>query len=165
MQRLASRTLANIPPAVRRPQYDRAALQIGMAHIGVGAFHRCHQAEYVDDMLEARFGPWGLVGINLFPPRLSRPPRPPGLSLFAHASRWRSRRNAGNWFNQARHRRPGCRERRGRRRCAGRARDQSRDDDCDGKGLLPHSRFGGSRPREPQRSRPISGAHFHLALC
>ncbi len=71
MQRLASRTLANIPPAVRRPQYDRAALQIGMAHIGVGAFHRCHQAEYVDDMLEARFGPWGLVGINLFPPRLT----------------------------------------------------------------------------------------------
>jgi len=42
-----------------------------MAHIGVGAFHRCHQAEYVDDMLEARFGPWGLVGINLYPPRLA----------------------------------------------------------------------------------------------
>ena len=42
-----------------------------MAHIGVGAFHRCHQAEYVDDMLEARFGPWGLVGINLYPPRLT----------------------------------------------------------------------------------------------
>ena len=71
MQRLSSRTLPNLPPSARRPQYDRQALQIGMAHIGVGAFHRCHQAEYVDDMLEARFGPWGLVGINLYPPRLT----------------------------------------------------------------------------------------------
>jgi fructuronate reductase len=42
-----------------------------MAHIGVGAFHRCHQAEYTDDALEARFGPWGVVGINLKPPRLA----------------------------------------------------------------------------------------------
>jgi fructuronate reductase len=71
MQRLSSRTLSNLPPAVRRPRYDREALQVGIAHIGVGAFHRCHQAEYVDDMLEARFGPWGLVGINLYPPRLA----------------------------------------------------------------------------------------------
>jgi fructuronate reductase len=71
MQRLTSQIISDIPPTVRRPHYDRAALQIGLAHIGVGAFHRCHQAEYIDDMLEARFGPWGLVGINLFPPRLS----------------------------------------------------------------------------------------------
>jgi fructuronate reductase len=42
-----------------------------MAHIGVGAFHRCHQAEFVDDMLEARFGPWGLLGVNLKAPRLA----------------------------------------------------------------------------------------------
>jgi fructuronate reductase len=33
--------------------------------------HRCHQAEFADDMLEAKFGPWGIVGINLFPPRLA----------------------------------------------------------------------------------------------
>jgi fructuronate reductase len=43
-----------------------------MAHIGVGAFHRCHQAEFTDDMLEARFGPWGVVGINLYPPVLAK---------------------------------------------------------------------------------------------
>ena len=42
-----------------------------MAHIGVGAFHRCHQAEYADDMLEARFGPYGIVGVNLAGPRLA----------------------------------------------------------------------------------------------
>ena len=43
---------------------------IGMAHLGVGAFHRCHQAEFTDDMLERRFGSWGVVGVNLRPPRI-----------------------------------------------------------------------------------------------
>ncbi len=55
---------------IRRPRYDRAALGIGMAHLGVGAFHRCHQAEFTDDALEAEFGPWGVIGINLRPPLL-----------------------------------------------------------------------------------------------
>jgi len=71
MQRLGSEALAQIDPQVRRPRYDRRALEIGMAHIGVGAFHRCHQAEYTDDMLEAAFGCWGVVGVNLKPPRLT----------------------------------------------------------------------------------------------
>lgn len=71
MQRLSSQALKALPPGLRGPGYDREQLTIGMAHIGVGAFHRCHQAEYTDDMLEARFGPWGVVGINLHPPRLA----------------------------------------------------------------------------------------------
>jgi fructuronate reductase len=71
MRRLNAGALANLPQAVRRPGYDREATQIGMAHIGVGAFHRCHQAEYADDLLEVGFSRWGLVGINLFPPRLA----------------------------------------------------------------------------------------------
>ncbi len=71
MRRLSPSLLATLPATVRRPGYDRDRLRVGMAHIGVGAFHRCHQAEYTDDMLEARFGPWGVVGINLQPPRLS----------------------------------------------------------------------------------------------
>ena len=60
-----------LPQAVRTPGYDRGALRIGMAHIGVGAFHRCHQAEFTDDALEARFDRWGVVGINIRPPRLA----------------------------------------------------------------------------------------------
>ncbi len=70
MRRLAQASLSDLAPSVRRPHYDRARLHVGMAHIGVGAFHRCHQAEFTDDMLEARFGPWGVIGINLYPPRL-----------------------------------------------------------------------------------------------
>lgn len=72
MQRLNAESAALLPDHVRRPRYDIASLKIGMAHIGVGAFHRCHQAEYTDDMLEASFGPWGVLGVNLRPPRLDR---------------------------------------------------------------------------------------------
>jgi fructuronate reductase len=71
MRRLSRRLLTELPRSARRPSYDRDKLTIGIAHIGVGAFHRCHQAEFVDDMLEARFGPWGLLGVNLKPPRLT----------------------------------------------------------------------------------------------
>src|SRR5208282_422665 len=71
MRRLTRGILAELPRSVRRPQYDREKLTIGMAHIGVGAFHRCHQAEFVDDMLEAQFGPWGVLGVNLKAPRLA----------------------------------------------------------------------------------------------
>jgi mannitol-1-phosphate/altronate dehydrogenase len=49
--RLSNALLAHLPMDVQRPAYDRAALQPGMAHIGVGAFHRTHQAEYTDDLL------------------------------------------------------------------------------------------------------------------
>ena len=71
MRRLSSSILPELPPSVRQPQYDRDRLKIGMAHIGVGAFHRCHQEEFIDDMLETRFGPWGILGVNLTAPRLA----------------------------------------------------------------------------------------------
>ncbi len=71
MRRLSRSVLSELPPSVRQPQYDRETLQIGIAHIGVGAFHRCHQAEFIDDMLEARFGRWGVLGVNLMAPNLS----------------------------------------------------------------------------------------------
>jgi fructuronate reductase len=71
MRRLSRGVLPELPPSVRQPRYDRESLKIGMAHIGVGAFYRCHQAEFIDDMLEARFGKWGVLGVNLTAPNLS----------------------------------------------------------------------------------------------
>ncbi len=62
--------LPHLPATVRRPAYDRSALRAGMAHLGVGAFHRCHQEEFTDDALEQRFDRWGVIGINIRPPRL-----------------------------------------------------------------------------------------------
>jgi fructuronate reductase len=71
MRRLSRSLLPELPRSVRQPQYDRESLEVGMAHIGVGAFHRCHQAEFIDDMLEARFWRWGVLGLNLRAPSLA----------------------------------------------------------------------------------------------
>jgi len=68
---LKNALLARLPKEVQRPAYDRAALKPGMAHIGVGAFHRTHQAEFTDDLLHHSFDRWGLVGINIRNPRLA----------------------------------------------------------------------------------------------
>jgi fructuronate reductase len=69
--RLRAATVDRLPPSVRRPPYDRSQLRPGILHLGAGAFHRCHQAEYTDDALETAFGPWGIVGVNLRPPAVS----------------------------------------------------------------------------------------------
>jgi len=71
MRRLSRHLLQELDRSARRPSYDRDRLEIGIAHIGVGAFHRCHQAEFIDDMLEARFGRWGVLGVNIRLPRLA----------------------------------------------------------------------------------------------
>ena len=58
-------------PRCSGPATTAPRSRVGMAHIGVGAFHRCHQAEYTDDLLASRFDRWGVVGINIRPPRLA----------------------------------------------------------------------------------------------
>jgi fructuronate reductase len=63
--RLSNTTLGQLAPSVRRPAYDRAALEPGIVHLGLGAFARGHLAEYTEDALERRFGAWGLVGASL----------------------------------------------------------------------------------------------------
>ncbi len=46
--------------------YDRAACEIGMVHIGYGAFHRAHQAVYLDDYMQATGDlRWGIAAVNL----------------------------------------------------------------------------------------------------
>ncbi|MGB7249370.1 MAG: hypothetical protein WBC73_10555, partial [Phormidesmis sp.] len=37
---------------VHLPQYNRADVANGIVHIGVGGFHRSHQALYIDKYLE-----------------------------------------------------------------------------------------------------------------
>ena len=64
MTRLSAATFTRLP-------YDRSGVAVGHAHIGVGAFHRAHQAEFADDLLALAPGPWGIVGINLRPPDLT----------------------------------------------------------------------------------------------
>jgi mannitol 2-dehydrogenase len=53
---------------VARPDYDRSRVGVGIVHIGVGGFHRAHQALAVDRLL--RLGnayEWGICGVGLMP--------------------------------------------------------------------------------------------------
>ena len=53
-------------PAVVRPGYRRADVTPGIAHIGVGNFHRVHEALYVEACLQLPHqSSWGIVGIGL----------------------------------------------------------------------------------------------------
>ncbi|PLK70299.1 mannitol dehydrogenase family protein [Rhizobium sp. TH135] len=63
LQRLSSTT--GLPDTVRQPQFDRTKLKPGIVHIGIGAFHRAHQAVFTQRALEAEFGPWGIIAVNL----------------------------------------------------------------------------------------------------
>lgn len=56
---------AALPPGVRTPAYDRAAHGEGIVHLGLGAFHRAHQAPYTEEALEAAGGDWRIVGVSL----------------------------------------------------------------------------------------------------
>jgi mannitol 2-dehydrogenase len=65
---LSDRTLADLPADVLRPTYDRDGLVAGIVHVGVGGFHRAHQAMYVDRLLargEAR--EFAICGVGVLP--------------------------------------------------------------------------------------------------
>jgi mannitol 2-dehydrogenase len=62
---LRQSTLAALPEAVRRPTYDRAAARSGVVHLGVGSFHRSHQAVYFDRLLAAGHTDWGITGVGV----------------------------------------------------------------------------------------------------
>ncbi|TCP90541.1 fructuronate reductase [Rhizobium sp. PP-CC-2G-626] len=55
----------HLPAHVERPAFDPATLKAGIVHIGIGAFHRAHQAVYTDLALAAEGGDWGIVGASL----------------------------------------------------------------------------------------------------
>jgi fructuronate reductase len=66
--RLGNATLAQLPASVARPGYDRSAQQTGIVHLGVGAFHRAHQAVFTDDCLNAGEAGWGIAAASLRSP-------------------------------------------------------------------------------------------------
>lgn len=64
--KLNQAALSRLPDQVCVPQYDRAAVTYGIVHIGVGGFHRAHQALYLDNYLEQHPGSgWGICGVGL----------------------------------------------------------------------------------------------------
>ncbi|MFL5188659.1 MAG: mannitol dehydrogenase family protein [Microvirga sp.] len=65
--RLNDDALSELPSEIRRPAYDRRAVKTGIVHLGVGAFHRAHQAVYTDDVL-GQDPQWGIVAASLRSP-------------------------------------------------------------------------------------------------
>jgi mannitol 2-dehydrogenase len=57
-------TLGDLPIPV--PSYDRDLLRVGIVHIGVGGFHRAHQAMYLDRLFSAGHDrDWALCGVGV----------------------------------------------------------------------------------------------------
>ncbi|AEW15201.1 hypothetical protein C064_02546 [Brucella suis 63/252] len=63
--RLSNRTMSGLPSSVKVPAYDRSRITTGIAHLGIGAFHRAHQAAYTDAVLTSGSNEWGIVGVSL----------------------------------------------------------------------------------------------------
>jgi mannitol 2-dehydrogenase len=67
---LSERTLPRLCRRFDLPTYDRTSLSPGVVHIGVGGFHRAHQAVYLDELARLGETAWGEVGIGLRTPRM-----------------------------------------------------------------------------------------------
>jgi fructuronate reductase len=66
--RLNPENVGRLPPEVARLGYDRDAQACGVLHLGLGAFHRAHQAVYCDDAMSAGDRNWAITGVSLRSP-------------------------------------------------------------------------------------------------
>jgi fructuronate reductase len=62
--RLNEATLHSVRSGTILPTYDRGATRIGLVHIGPGAFHRAHQAYYIDTLLHSDKR-WAISALSL----------------------------------------------------------------------------------------------------
>jgi fructuronate reductase len=62
---LDARSFGRLPDAVVRPTYDPSGVGIGIVHLGIGAFHRAHQAVFTEDVLCSTGGNWGIAGVSM----------------------------------------------------------------------------------------------------
>jgi mannitol 2-dehydrogenase len=47
------------------PEYERNKLVCGIGHLGMGNFHRAHQAMVVDQLLTEKPGNWMIHGVGM----------------------------------------------------------------------------------------------------
>ncbi|OSP54856.1 mannitol dehydrogenase family protein [Pseudoruegeria sp. SK021] len=66
--KLSDATLTALPEAVLRPTYDRSTLTPGIVHIGLGNFHRGHQAWYLHRLMQNGLAhDWAIIGAGVRP--------------------------------------------------------------------------------------------------
>jgi len=61
--RLTRATLSQVPAGIERPRHVRTD-GIGVVHFGPGAFHRAHQAAYIDRLLD-HDPRWGIAAVSM----------------------------------------------------------------------------------------------------
>ena len=68
MIRLSDAKLNDLPETIARPTYERATLTPGIVHIGLGNFHRAHQAWYLHQLLQLGLDhDWAIIGAGVRP--------------------------------------------------------------------------------------------------
>lgn len=66
--KLSNASLGRLPEGIAGPVYDREALTAGIVHIGVGNFHRAHQAWYLHRLMQQGLAQdWAIVGAGVRP--------------------------------------------------------------------------------------------------
>jgi mannitol 2-dehydrogenase len=64
--KLSAAGLSQLPKEVAAPRYSSRDLSPGILHIGVGNFHRAHQAVYLDDLFNLGLNrDWAIVGTGV----------------------------------------------------------------------------------------------------
>jgi mannitol 2-dehydrogenase len=64
--KLNTANLSRLDPKIQVPRYDRQKVGQSILHVGVGGFHRAHQALYSDDLLnQGEDAQWGFCGVGL----------------------------------------------------------------------------------------------------
>lgn len=65
---LSDANLPILPDGIPHPSYDRTRLQPGIVHIGVGNFHRAHQAWYLHQLMQDGLAhDWAIIGAGVRP--------------------------------------------------------------------------------------------------
>ena len=68
MIRLSNDTLNDLPESIARPGYDRTSLTPGIVHVGLGNFHRAHQAWYLHRLMQRGLNhDWAIIGAGVRP--------------------------------------------------------------------------------------------------
>lgn len=66
MLKLSNDNLPKLPKGILRPQYNRARLTPGIVHIGLGNFHRAHQAWYLHRLMQmGEAQDWAIIGAGV----------------------------------------------------------------------------------------------------
>ena len=71
MRRLSGRSVDALRGICAVPAYDRGQLATGIVHLGLGAFHRAHQALYTEAAIGLGDNRWGIVGVSLRDPSVA----------------------------------------------------------------------------------------------